>query len=66
MWELFLLLIISVCVLATSAIGIKCMNDNEKYGNENSSSKNFLIVTVVSGVIGILLALGGMAMELRY
>ena len=66
MWELFLLLLISVCTIATSAIGIQCLNANKKYGDQKTVNKQFLIVTLVTGIIGTLLGIGAIIYEIRY
>ncbi len=58
-------LLISVCLMATSAIGLQCLNENKDYGNKKLSNKNFLIFTVVCGGLGILASIGYMAMSVR-
>lgn len=58
-------LLISVCLVATSAIGIQCMNENKDYGEKKKVNKQFLIFTVVCGVLGILASIGSMVMEAR-
>ena len=62
-----LLLLISVCLVATSAAGIQCYNENAKWSEpkEKQTNKNFLIFTVVSGVLGILASIGLIVMEVR-
>ncbi len=55
-------LLISVCLVATSAIGIKCMNDNDSYADKQKVNKQFLIFTVVCGVLGILASIASMVM----
>lgn len=56
-------LLISVCLVATSAIGIQCMNDNKDYGEKKNTNKQFLIFTVVCGILGILASIGSMVMS---
>ena len=60
-------LLISVCLVATSSIGIKCINDNKDYGNkkEIKTNKNFLVFTTVCGVLGIILAIGFMVVAFK-
>lgn len=65
MWELFLLMLISVCTIATSAIGIQCLNANADYGKKKAVNKQFLVVTLVTGIIGVLLGLGAVVYEIR-
>lgn len=56
-------LLISVCLVATSAIGIQCMNENTEYGEQKKVNKQFLIFTVVCGVLGILASIASMVMS---
>ena len=58
-------LLISVCLVATSAIGIQCMNDNKDYGTKKNTNKQFLIFTVVCGVLGIIASLVGMYLDFK-
>lgn len=60
---LFSALIISVLLVATSAIGIQSMNDPAK--GSTTMNKNFLIFTLVFGVLGILVSLAGGMKSLR-
>lgn len=60
---LFSALVISVLLTATSAIGIQAMDDPKK--GAKPMNKNFLIVTLVFGIVGILVSLFGGARALR-
>lgn len=56
-------LLISVCLVATSAIGIQCLNDNKDYGEKKNVNKQFLIFTVICGVLGIIASIASMVMS---
>lgn len=62
-----LILLISVCLVATSAAGIQCYNENAEWSKpqQKQTNKNFLIFTLVSGIVGILAAIGLFVMEVR-
>lgn len=52
---LFSSLVISVLLVATSAIGIQKYNEDK----QNTMNKNFLIVTLIFGILGVLVSLFG-------
>jgi hypothetical protein len=58
---LFIIAIIA-CIfsIATSAIGIKTMNDNDNYKKENGASFGFLVFNLVIAVLAMLAAVGGL------
>ena len=52
---LFSSLVVSVLLVATSAIGIQKYNEDK----QNTMNKNFLIITLVFGILGVLMSLFG-------
>ena len=58
---LFGSLVMSVLLVATSAIGIQKYNED----NQTNINKNFLIFTLVFGIVGILLAFVGGGLRLK-
>jgi len=52
---IFSTLVVSVLLVATSAIGIQKYNEDK----QNTMNKNFLIVTLIFGILGVLLSLFG-------
>lgn len=60
---IFSALVIAVLLTATSAIGIQAMDDPKK--GATSMNKNFLIFTLVFGILGILASLFGGFKSLR-
>lgn len=60
---LFSALVISVLLVASSAIGIQTMDNPSK--GATKMNKNFLIAMLVFGVVGILMSLAGGVKSLR-
>lgn len=62
-----LLLLVSVCLVATSAAAVQCYDENKKWSEpkEKQTTKSFLIFTLVSGILGILASIGLIVMEVR-
>ncbi len=58
---LFGSLVMSVLLVATSAIGIQKFNEDK----QTNLNKNFLIFTLVMGIVGILLSFAGGAFKLK-
>ncbi len=58
---LFGSLVMSVLLVATSAIGIQKFNEDK----QTNLNKNFLIFTLVMGIVGILVAFVGGGLRLR-
>lgn len=46
-----LLIIIGASYIATSSIGIQCMNNNEAYKEENGGNSGFLISQLVMAIL---------------
>ena len=60
---LFSALVISVLLVASSAIGIQAMNDPKKGATQ--MNQNFLIAMLVFGVLGIILSFAGGVKAMR-
>jgi predicted membrane channel-forming protein YqfA (hemolysin III family) len=58
---IFSTLAISVLLIATSSIGIQSLDQQKKTG----MNKTFLIVTLVIGILGVLMALAGGGLKYR-
>lgn len=56
----FGMLIIGTLSVATASIAIECYNKNETMKNEKKHNFNFVIATLVSGIVAILSAFIGM------
>jgi hypothetical protein len=52
---IFSTLIVSVLLIATSSIGIQSLDQQKKTG----TSKTFLIVTLIVGILGVIMSLAG-------
>jgi predicted membrane channel-forming protein YqfA (hemolysin III family) len=52
---IFSSLVVSVLLIATSSIGIQSLDQQKKSG----MNKTFLIVTLVIGIIGVIMAMAG-------
>lgn len=51
-----LLLLVGICYIASTSIGIQCANANESYKKENTNNFNFLISQLVSGILVTLIS----------
>lgn len=61
----FLLLLAGVFYIASTSIGIQCMNANPQYRDQSTSNSGFLISQLVSAILVTLLALYGMYLSFR-
>jgi hypothetical protein len=59
--QLFGTLIVSILLIATSAIGIQKYNEDKQAG----MNKNFLIFTLVFGILGVLASFGLGGLKIR-
>lgn len=59
---IFSTLIVSVLLIATSSIGIQSLDQQKKTGG---TSKTFLIVTLIVGILGVIMSLAGGGLKYR-
>jgi hypothetical protein len=60
-----LLFLAGIFYIASTAIGIQCMNANEKYKIEQTSNSGFLISQLVSAILVTILAMLGMYLSFK-
>lgn len=53
--SLFVILLVSVLTVASSSIGIQCMN---KAGDKTSTNHSYLVFILVVGIFGIIASMG--------
>lgn len=60
-----ILLLIGICSTATSSIGIQCSNNDKYQTEDHSSNGKFLIVNLVSAILGIVIAIVGIVLAIK-